>query len=982
MTEMTKKITDAYEVIMREDLTDIGAEGILLKHRRSGARVMLLPCSDDNKVFSVSFRTPPADSTGVAHIIEHTVLCGSEAFPLKDPFVELVKGSLNTFLNAMTFPDKTMYPVASTNDADFRNLMHVYLDAVFRPEIYREKNIFRQEGWHYELENAESPLTLNGVVYNEMKGVFSSADSVLERETMNALFPDTAYGVESGGDPAAIPELTYEAYLDFHRRYYHPSNSYLYLYGDMDPEETLSFIDAEYLSHYEVQPVDSAVRIQAPFSGMKTVRHLYPVTDPGEEDSYYLSWNAVAGNYADMKEMLAYSVLDYALFSAPGAPVRQALINAGIGKDVYGEFNDGILQPYFSVIAKDVSAEDTGRFAGVLKEALEKEAEKGIERKALLAGINYLEFQFREADYGRYPKGLMYGMDVMDTWLYDDGNPFGALKRLDAFESLRKAAEEGYFEDLVRRSFLENPHSALVILEPKAGLMQEREAAVEAGLEELKKSLSDAELKQIADETAQLKTWQETPDSQELLETIPLLSRSDIRRKIRPFSNIPETVIWKDQAGTERKTDIVFHKSPANGIIYLDLLFDIRHIPAEDLPYAGLLKSLLMNMNTENYSYTDLNNEINSVTGGISCAISVFENADDIHDYHACFAVRGKALRSKCDAMMDLMSEIMLRTDYSDRKRLKEIISQTRIQLQTVLQQSGHTAAALRAGAYYSESSAFSEYINGISFYRFIKDLEEHFDECAGSAEEKLRALAGMIFRGDLLTVSCTSEEEDFETVRALIGRCTPEEGKDRPEKADIPVLGKRNEGFKTAGQVQFVAMGGFFADRGIPYTGDMMILRQILSYEYLWQNVRVLGGAYGCGGSLRKTGDGVFTSYRDPHLKRTKEIFEGIPDYLRSFDADERTMTKFIIGTMSSVDQPLTPAVFGSLSMHAYISGTTDEERQRNRNQILDATAGSIRKLADAAEAVLKNGCICVIGGEQMIEKDRDVFLTVENLL
>ncbi len=983
MGERKKILPDIYETVMERELPDIHAEGILLKHKRSGARIMLIPCSDDNKVFSIAFRTPPADSTGVAHIIEHTVLCGSEKFPLKDPFVELVKGSLNTFLNAMTFPDKTMYPVASTNDADFRNLMHVYLDAVFRPEIYHEQNIFRQEGWHYELEDISAPLKVNGVVYNEMKGVFSSADSILERETMNALFPDTAYGVESGGDPDVIPELTYQAYLDFHRRYYHPSNSYIYLYGDMDAEDTLAFIDREYLSSYDLLEVDSSIGSQKAFAAMKTIRKPYPVTDPSEEEGRdYISFNVVTGDPCDVKEMLAYSVLDYALFSAPGAPVRQAVIDEGIGKDVYGEFNDGILQPYFSVVAKDVEKKDAERFVGVLKKAMEEQVRNGISEKALLAGINYMEFQFREADYGRYPKGLMYGIDVMNTWLYDDEKPFTVLDRLDAFRALREAVGTGYFEELAERAFLKNPHSALVILEPEAGLMQKKEQENEAALAKIKSTFTEEELQRIAEETRSLRAWQEEPDSEELKAKIPLLARSDIRREIRRFSNLPEEIPVSFGDGREEEIRTVFHKAPANGIIYLDLLFDVRHIEAEHLPYLGLLKTVLFNMDTEHYSYMDLNNEINALTGGIGCAVNTFEVAGNPHDYNACLGIRGKALKANCRAMMDLMSEVMERTDFSDEKRLLEIIAQNRLQMQAVLQQSGNAAASLRVGAYYSEMAAFSEQLTGISFYRFLKEQEEHFDELKEGTQKMLRSLAEQIFRGDRLIVSATSEEADFDFIRRELGACVPAPGTDHPQKREVPLLGKRNEAFITPGSVQFVAMGGFFADKGFAYSGDMMILRQILSYEYLWQNVRVQGGAYGCGGSLRKTGDAVFTSYRDPHLKRTKEVFEGIPAYLKEFDADERTMTKFIIGTMSSVDQPFTPSSYGSLSMHAYLSGMTDEERQKNRDEILDASAESVRAMAGAAAAALSEGNICVIGSAQAVERDSDVFLHTENLL
>ncbi|MBQ0058797.1 MAG: insulinase family protein, partial [Lachnospiraceae bacterium] len=430
----------AYELIKAEDLSDIRAEGFLFKHKKTGARVALIPCDDSNKVFNIGFRTPPEDSTGVAHIIEHTVLCGSDKYPLKDPFVELAKGSLNTFLNAMTYPDKTVYPVASTNLKDFKNLVDVYLDAVFHPNIYKEENIFKQEGWHYHLEKESDKLTYNGVVYNEMKGVFSSPEDVLDRVTMNALFPDTAYGVESGGDPKHIPDLTYEQFLDFHRRYYHPSNSYIYLYGDMDMAAMLNYMDKEYLSHYDYLAIDSELHLQEPFKALKKVEDHYPISDDSDssEQQTYLSYAALVGDPFDNKRLLAIEAIDYALFSSPGAPVKEALIKSGLAKEVSGGFNDGILQPFYTITAKGADHAQADEFVKTIKKVLRAQVKKGIDKKALLAGINYQEFSYREGDYSVYPKGLIFGLNMFDTWLYDENMPFEALKNLDDYASLKE----------------------------------------------------------------------------------------------------------------------------------------------------------------------------------------------------------------------------------------------------------------------------------------------------------------------------------------------------------------------------------------------------------------------------------------------------------------------------------------------------------------------------------------------------------------
>ena len=507
---------EAYELLSREEIRDVKAEGCLLRHRKTGARVAILANDDENKVFSIAFRTPPENSTGVAHIIEHTVLCGSRKFPLKDPFVELAKGSLNTFLNAMTYPDKTVYPVASCNDRDFQNLMDVYLDAVFYPNIYKNEKIFRQEGWHYHLEREEDPLTYNGVVYNEMKGAFSSPDEVLGRAMMNALFPDTPYGVESGGDPSVIPELTYEEFLNFHRKYYHPSNSYIYLYGNMNMEEKLDWLDREYLSRFERAEPDSEIPLQRAFEEIRELRMSYPVLpEESLEDNTYLSSSRVVGDSLDTALNVAFSVLEYALLDAPGAPVKQALLDAQIGSDVEGAYEDGILQPYFSIVAKHANPQDKERFLQVIRETLEKIAQEGVDRKALASGINYFEFRFREADYSSFPRGLIYGLDMLDSWLYDSSRPFDYLKQLSIFEELKERAGQGYFEELIRKYLLDNPHGAVIVLEPEGALAEKREAETAERLEKYKASLSEQEIRLLVKETAELKAYQESEDSPE-----------------------------------------------------------------------------------------------------------------------------------------------------------------------------------------------------------------------------------------------------------------------------------------------------------------------------------------------------------------------------------------------------------------------------------------------------------------------------------
>ena len=966
---------NAYEVLKEEDLQDIHSKGWLLKHKKTGARVMLIENSDENKVFNIAFRTPPKNSTGVAHILEHSVLCGSREFPLKDPFVELVKGSLNTFLNAMTYPDKTCYPVASCNDRDFQNLMHVYLDAVFYPNIYKKEEIFRQEGWNYHLEQKEGPLKYNGVVYNEMKGAFSSPDDVLEREIMNSLFPDTTYGCESGGDPVNIPDLSYEEFLDFHRQYYHPSNSFIYLYGNMDMEEKLEFIDSHYLSAFDSLAIDSQIRDQEAFAQVKDIQKNYPVSeDEGEEDNTYLSYNMVVGEAADINLSLAFEVLDYALLSAPGAPLKQALLDAKIGKDIYGSFEDGIKQTYFSIVAKGANLSQKEEFVKVIRDTLTKIMEEGIDKKAVTAGINYYEFRFREADFSSYPKGLMYGLDILSSWLYDDTKPFCEVQLLEGFEFLKKALEEGYFENLIRKYLLDNTHGAILSLVPEKGLAAKRDKELEEKLENYRKSLSDEELTRMVENTKALEAYQESEEDPEALTCIPMLSREDIKKEITGLTNEEHYV---------DDSLFLYHDVCTNGIGYADLLFEIHDFDVNTVHYLGLLKSVLGAVDTENYSYGELFNEVNARTGGISYGIEVFDDAQDTDAFRAMFAVRGKALYPEMDFMFSMIREVLTTSKLTDTKRLYEIIARVKSRAQASLASAGHSTAVLRGASYASPMAAFQDEMAGIGYYQFIEKLEKDFDSCKDEIVKNLRKVMEKVLRPENFCVSYTGERESLDVVKAqAAGIKKVLFNGQKPESVKQAPCIKKNEAFKTSGQVQYVAQNGNFRKKGLEYTGALEILKVILSYDYLWINLRVKGGAYGCMSGFKRNGESFLVSYRDPHLKRTLEVYQGVPDYIRAFEADEREMTKYIIGTISNKDVPRTPQMQGSISKTAYFSNVTEDMLQKERNQILGAQKEDIQKLAALVEAVLSDDQICVVGSETAIEKAEDVFMEVKPLI
>ncbi len=963
-----------YELVQHEWIEDIRSDGYLLRHKKSGARILVLANDDENKVFDIGFKTLPTDSTGVAHIMEHSVLCGSRRFPVKDPFVELVKGSLNTFLNAMTYPDKTVFPIASCNDKDFCNLMDVYLDAVFYPNIYKHEEIFRQEGWSYQLEDPADEITINGVVYNEMKGAFSSPEDLLERCIMDSLFPDTVYGVESGGDPVNIPDLSYEEFLAFHKKYYHPANSYIYFYGNMDVEERLTWLDREYLSAFDLpkEPFGE-VQLQKPFDQMHRFERPYPISESDPlGDNTYLAWSAVIGTAEDVELGNAFAVLEYALLSAPGAKLKQALLDAGIGNDIIGDYGGGLLQPYLSIVAKNTNASEADRFLSVIRSTLEEIVGEGIDKKALYAGINSMEFRFREADYGSCPKGLMYGLDVFDSWLYDDNAAFDYLKQLPVYAHLRELVETSYFEDLIRTYLLDNTHTSLVILTPERGLTAKTDAALRKKLGDYKASLSEDQILDLVKATKHLREYQETPDAQEDLEKIPMLARSDIGTESAPLENTEYT--WDGLA-------VLHHDVFTNGIAYVDLLFDASAVAQEDIGYLGILKAVLGMVDTEHFSYADLNNDINSNTGGITAGISVYQDPDD--QVRAFAGIRSSALYEKLPYAMEMSQEI-LTSRIEDDKRLYEIVAQIESRLSIQLTEAGHMAAAVRGMAYLSPIDAFNDAISGIAFYELAEDLEKHFDERKEALKTKLKELTALLFQKENLFVSVTADGEGLRALREPLMRFyhqLPSAGK-KMEKAgwQLPI-GKKNEGFLTAGQVQYVARTGNFLKKGYSYTGVMSVLKVLMDYEYLWSNLRVKGGAYGCMCSFYRRGDVYFVSYRDPHLRETNEVFEGIPDWLEHFDADEREMTKYIIGAISEVDTPLTPSGKGSRALNAYFSGTTEEEIQRKRREILTATPQGIRALAPVVRAVLDDGAICVVGNEDKLQQEADLFGVLRRL-
>lgn len=964
-----------YEILDEHRVEDVQSDGFILRHKKSGARIAILSNNDDNKVFYIGFRTPPEDETGVPHIIEHTTLCGSKKFPVKDPFIELAKGSLNTFLNAMTYPDKTVYPVASCNDQDFKNLMDVYLDAVFNPNITKYEEIFKQEGWHYELTGKDDELKINGVVYNEMKGAYSSPDEVLSSQIYRSLFPDNTYSKDSGGNPEYIPKLTYQAYLDFYHKYYHPSNSYIYLYGDMDVVERLVWLDKEYLSLYDYKKVNSEINKQPAFDEIKNVEAQYSITmDDSQENKTYLSYNRVVGDTLDEMLYQAFDVLDYALVSSPGAPVKQALIDAGIGDDVYGSYDAGILQPVFSFVAKNANASQADEFESIIENTLKEVVKTGINKEALLAGINSSEFKFREADFGQFPKGLLFGLNCLDSWLFDDMKPFIHLECLGTFAKLRKAVDTDYFEKLIQEYLLDNTHGSSVTVKPKRGLGNEREEALAKELSDYKASLSDEEIKKLIEDTEHLKKYQEEPSSDEDLRKLPMLTRADMKKNAMPFSNIEDELL---------DVKVVRHDIESNGIDYISFLFDAGDFAQSELGYLGFFTNALGLVNTEKYSYTDLANATNIYTGGISTGTASHPDIKDRNNFVFKFEVKLKVLEKNLDKALELMQQMLLASDFSDTKRLGEIVAQIKARLQANLSSSGHLVAAMRSMSSFSRYALYQDELKGVAFYRSICRIEKELSESPKSVSDKLAAIAKKLFARNRMLISFTGNNEAYGNAKPSLEKVIA--GFDKMSavgnQAEVH-FNTAKEAFIDASQIQYVAKTGDFICEGYEYTGALRLLRIILSYDYLWINVRVKGGAYGCMNTFLRSGESYFVSYRDPNLSDTLDVYDRIPEYIKSFSPDERDMTKYIIGTFSALDTPMNPEAKGSRSLSAYLEGITYEQIQKERNEILNAQPEDIRRLADLVEAVLKKDSICVIGNENMIKESAGLFENVEKLI
>ena len=962
-----------FSLLQESNVPELNGTASLYEHEKSGARLLHLGNDDDNKVFSIFFRTPPADSTGVAHILEHSVLCGSKKFPCKEPFVELMKGSLNTFLNAFTFSDKTGYPVASRNEKDFFNLMDVYLDAVFHPNIYDRPEIFLQEGWHYSLPDKDAALLYNGVVYNEMKGAFSSPEQILYRKIEESLFPDTPYGVESGGVPDDIPALSYEQFLDFHKTYYHPANSYIFLYGNGDINRQLAFLNDSYLDTFSRLAIDSAIPLQSPFANLQHITDSYPVGDDEDlTEKAFFAMNFATVEVTDAETVLGLTILNRILLQTAASPLKKALIDAGIGKDVTGHFDTDIRQPVLSIIAKHADSSQKSAFCDCIKSTLEKEIENGLSEKLVDASINNIEFQLREADYHSFPKGLVYAIQCMSTWLYD-GDPLAPLRYEQHIAAIKTKAKSGYFEKLIRTMLLDNPHASLVTLLPEQGLNSKNEANLKEKLAVLKARFSSQDLDTLVIKTKKLGEYQQAADTSQDLATIPLLELSDVNTEA-------ERLPLDEKNGG---TTTLFHPIFTHDISYVDLYFDTASVPKKLIPYLALLDRVMGRMNTSRYDYISLSNELNIHLGDISFSAHCFSEYKNRDVYHPKFIVSAKALTAKTDTMTELIEEVILHSDFSDRRRLQEIIREIRSHLEMQIMHSGHVYARRRIASYLTARGYFQEQLSGISFYLFIKDLDDNFSEKAETIAESLCQTAGLVFHSRNALISITADQNDLEKIDAGISGIINNCPDSRPAQVEQHLMQKmKNEGFIIPGQVQYVAKGTNLGVDGVSYDNRLLLLQTILGTDYLWNNVRVMGGAYGAAAKFLHDGTVYFSSYRDPNLADTLKIYNAVPHFIRSFAPDAREMRKYIIGTIGQLDAPLTPSMKGERATEDFISHIEQDDIQQERDDILSATAENLTVFADPLEDAMSKGICCTIGSEAKIRENEELFDSVTSLM
>lgn len=957
----------AYTLLEKRFIKEADAWGYVYTHNKTHSKFIHLECADSNKCFMAAFPTLPENSTGVAHIIEHSVLAGSEKYPLKDPFFELVKGSMNTFLNAFTSSDCTMYPFASTNEKDFMNILDVYLDAVFHPTLYIKKETFMQEGWHYEIDD-NGELIINGIVYNEMRGAMSNPDRTIYQLLLSNLF-DNCYQYNSGGDPAVIPELTYEDFCAFHEKHYHPSNAIFYLYGDINAEKVMSYIDEQYLSDFDYREPVSPIIPTAAFDAPAFADDSYPVNSAEEtEHAAMLGKGYVLCGPENVKDTTALSILSNALFNTEASPVRRALMQSGLCRDIDVDCDITMRQGLLAIIVKGADAENLDGINSLIDKTLAEICENGIDKELLTGCLNIREFYLRE-EHGGMPRGLILGMNIISDTVFGDDS-FAGISYDCILKELRENINSDYYEQLIYKYLINNPHCAIVRLTPEIGLTKKRDDALAERLKNFKSTLSDEELAEIKNTADKLKAMQMTPDSPELLELVPLLSIKDV-------GDAPSRC--KAEEITFDGVDGLFCDVRSNGICYLDLIFNADCLEDSELHYLGLLTDILGKVNTTEHSFSEISKQTMLHTGGISFSCgagALYGNPD------ACrktFKISCKILPSELESALTLLREIINNSIINDKARLHELLGTVSSANRSDIMASGHGFVLSRLLSYFSTVGAVSEQINGLDHIKWVDAALLRFDEVYDKIISGLERTAKKLFCKANLTVAVGSGGNELEELRKhlpLLISSLPQGEKVYAESSITPAV--LNEGIAAATDSQYVGIGYNLSKLGYDFSGSLAVTRTLLSTEYLIQRVRIVGGAYGCFCLIRQLGSCIFLSYRDPNLAATYDVFETVSDYLANIEISDRDLLKFIIGTLREFDSPKSPMEATIAAVSDYFCGITPEMRLKWRDEAVNTTAEDIRRAAEPIKAMLAQGCRCAFGSREKLEKEGTMLKSI----
>ncbi len=950
-----------FRILEQRKANEVGGTITHFRHEQSGAELLSICNKDENKVFGITFRTPPADSTGIAHIMEHSVLCGSEKYPTKEPFVELLKCSLKTFLNAFTYPDKTCYPVASQNVKDFYNLIDVYLDAVFHPRITPE--VLQQEGWHYELEDKDAPLTYKGVVYNEMKGVYSSPDSLLSEYAHQSLFPGHTYGNDSGGHPDAIPNLTYEDFKAFHKNHYHPSNSRIFFYGNDNEEKRLEYLN-NILSGFQVKDVSSSVPLMKRKNTPAGITKPYAVTEAQKETAKgHISCNWLLEDVLNVEKTIELSLLSHILTGIDASPLRKALNDSGLGEDVFGGLETELRQLYYSVGLKGVEEKNLSAVEKLIFKTLEEISEKGIDPKSIDSALNTLEFRLREQNTGRFPRGISMMLRSLTHWLYD-GNPIDVLCFEKPLEAVKKkiAANPRFFEEYIKTSLLENKHRTTLQLIPDPQLTARQEEELKEKLQAVKEKMSEEELEETIRKTRHLKKLQETPDSPEDIAKIPVLSVADLEKL---STKLPQ------EETTLCDIPVFMHKHPTNGIAYCRVGLSLQSLPVELLPYLSLYAESLTALGTTEEDFVSLSQRISSKTGGIHCSFLHSEHATEKKSLH-WFFLKGKVMTSQKEELVKLFSDILQKVNFDNTERLRQLLLEEKAGMESALVPSGHMIADQRLRSSFSTSGAVSEITGGLEYLFFLRNLAEEGEKGINKLIEQLQAIHAILTKRSEALFSFTAEEEEAERILPLlepIAHFLASEKK-KEEKWSFP-LQQASEGVIIPSQVQYVAKGASLYRGGYEYHGSAQVVLKYLNTSYLWEKVRVQGGAYGgfCRFN-RRTGVFSYLSYRDPNLEKTIEVYDKTAAFLKQNLPTQEEIDKSIIGTIGEIDGYMLPDAKGATALTRHLIGITDEERQKTRNEVLTTTRQDFLHFAEALETVAQEGRIVALGSQEVFKR------------